>query len=116
MPRRPPRARTAWALAAPLLLAGCVVVPQWHQVYDPRCGVAMRQITLEMAVLPGFHQCQGDGCVALMVTAGLVTVASAVVSGSVALVGNVLTWAERQAGCPKPPGTPLPPTPAPAPR
>jgi len=92
-------------------LSGCVVVPQWRQVYDPECGVAMRQITLEMAVLPGFHQCQGDGCVALMVTAGVVTVASAVVSGSVAVIGNVLTWAERQTGCPRPPGTPLPPAP-----
>jgi hypothetical protein len=89
--------------------AGCVVVPQWHQVYDPQCGVAMRQITLEMAVLPGFHRCQGDACVALMVTAGVVTVASTVISGSVAVIGNVLYWAERQTGCPRPPGTPLPP-------
>jgi hypothetical protein len=91
-----------------LLLGGCVVVPQTRQVYDPACGVATRQITLEVAVLPGFHHCQGDGCVALMVTAGVVTVASAVVSGSVAVVGNVLYWAERQAGCPRPGGVPLP--------
>jgi hypothetical protein len=34
--------------------------------------------------------------------------ASAVISGSVAVIGNVLVWAERQAGCPRPPGTPLP--------
>jgi hypothetical protein len=81
-------------------LAGCVVVPQTRSVYDPACGVATKQITLEVAVLPGFHRCQGDACVALMVTAGVVTVASTVVSGSVAVVGNVLYWAERRGQCP----------------
>jgi hypothetical protein len=24
------------------------------------------------------------------------------------VIGNVLYWAERRAGCPRPPGTPLP--------
>jgi hypothetical protein len=100
------------AASAAVLTAGCVVVPQTRHVYDPECGVATKQITLEMAVLPGFHHCQGDGCVALMVTAGVVTVASTVISGSVAVIGNVLYWAERQAGCPRPAGTPLLPPPA----
>lgn len=95
----------------PCLVAGCVVVPQTRAVYDPACGVATKRITLEMAVLPGFHQCHGDGCVTLMVAAGVVTVASTVVSGSVAVVGNVLYWAERQAGCPRPAGVPLPAAP-----
>ncbi len=89
-------------------LAGCVVVPQTRHSYDPECGVATKHITLEVAVLPGFHSCQGDGCVTLMVTAGVVTVASTVISGSVAVIGNVLYWAERKAGCPRPPRTPLP--------
>lgn len=100
--------RVVGALCAAFAIAGCVVVPQTQQVYDPACGVATKQITLEVAVLPGFHSCRGDGCVALMVTAGVVTVASAVISGSVAVIGNVLYWAERQTGCPRPPGTPLP--------
>ncbi len=97
-----PFTRVGAALAL-LALSGCVVVPQTRSVYDPACGVATKQITLEVAILPGFHQCQGDGCVALMVTAGVVTVTTAVVSGSVAVVGNVLYWAERRGQCP--PGT-----------
>ncbi len=95
------RLAPTWLLAA--ALAGCVVVPQTRSIYDPACGVATKQITLEVALVPGFHSCQGDGCVALMVTAGVVTVASAVVSGSVAVIGNVLYWAERRGQCP--PGT-----------
>ena len=82
-------------------------MPQTQHFYDPACGVAKKQITLEVAVLPGFHSCSGDGCVALMVTAGVVTVASAVISGSVAVIGNVLYWAERRGQCP--PGTTPPP-------
>ena len=105
-PMRPIRRLPALALA--VSVAGCVVVPQTQHVFDPACGVATKQIRLEVAVLPGFHSCSGDGCVALMVTAGVVTVASVVISGSVAVIGNVLVWAERQAGCPRPPGTPLP--------
>ncbi|MFM7506775.1 MAG: hypothetical protein ACKO3M_09505 [Rubrivivax sp.] len=102
------RIRLLPAVMLAVSLGGCVVVPQTQHVFDPACGVATKQITLEVAVLPGFHRCSGDGCVALMVTAGVVTVASAVISGSVAVIGNVLYWAERQAGCPRPPGTPLP--------
>jgi hypothetical protein len=64
-------------------------VPQVLRVYDLACGVATKQITLEVAVLPGFHSCRGDGCVALMVTASVVTAASAAISGSVAVIGNV---------------------------
>jgi hypothetical protein len=110
-PWPPRRGRQAclFALALVLPTAGCVVVPQTQRVYDPDCGVATKHITLEVAVLPGFHRCHGDGCVMLMVTAGVVTVASTVISGSVAVIGNVLYWAERQTGCPRPPRTPLPP-------
>jgi hypothetical protein len=85
--------------AAALSLAGCVVVPQTREVYDPDCGVAHKQIVLEAAVLGGFHQCAGDGCAAMMVAYGAVAAASVVVSGSIAVVGNVLYWAERRARC-----------------
>jgi hypothetical protein len=82
------------------LLTACVVVPQTTRVYDPACGVATKQIVLDVAVLPGFYNCRGAECPAL-------TVASAVVSGSVAVIGNVLYWAERRGQCP--PGTAPPP-------
>lgn len=100
--RAPRRRRLLALLALSATLSACVVVPQTRHVYDPACGVATKQITLEVGVLPGFYNCQGDACVALMVTAGVVTVTSAVISGSVAVVGNVLYWAERRGQCPFP--------------
>jgi hypothetical protein len=36
-----------------LALAGCIVVPQTHEVYDPECRILTRQMTLEAAVLGG---------------------------------------------------------------
>ena len=35
----------------------------------------------------------------MLASAGLVTAASAVVSGSIALVGNVIYWFEKQGRC-----------------
>ena len=104
-----PRPPIRMALAAGLLplLTACVVVPQTTRVYDPACGVATKQVVLDVAVMPGFYNCRGQECAALMAAVGVVTVASAVVSGSVAVIGNVLYWAERRGQCP--PGTTPPP-------
>lgn len=91
--------RAAGAAALALALAGCVVVPQTREVYDPDCRILTRQMTLETAVIGGFQRCQGDGCIGLLTAAGAVTAASAVVSGSIALAGNVVYWFERQGRC-----------------
>ena len=93
--------RTA-ALLFATTLAGCVVVPQTREVYDPDCQVTHKQIVLEAGVVVGLHHCSGDGCAAMMATYGVVALASAVVSGSIAIVGNVLYWAEKQGRCVRP--------------
>jgi hypothetical protein len=88
-------------LPAALLLAlqACVVVPQTREVYDPECRMMKKEVILEAAVVGRFQACQGDGCVALLVATGAVTAATAVVSGSIALIGNVAYWFERQGSC-----------------
>ena len=80
-----------WAVAVVLLaLQACVVVPATREVYDPGCKVMKRQMTLEMAAVGGFQSCGGDACKAMLVAMGAVTAATAVVSGSVAMVGNMV--------------------------
>ena len=79
--------------------AGCIVVPQTREVYDHECRVLTRQVTLETAVVGAFQGCVGEGWLAMLTAAGVVTAASAVVSGSIALVGNVAYWFERQGRC-----------------
>ena len=88
--------RFAAAASVLMILQGCIVVPQTRESYDPECRVLTRQVTLEAAVLGHFHACHGRGCEVMLVSAGLVTAASAVVSGSIALVGNVVYWFEKQ--------------------
>jgi hypothetical protein len=98
----PGRPAARWRLAvgaAATLLQACIVVPQTRETYDPECRMLTRQVTLEAAVLGGFHSCHGRGCEVLLVSAGLVTAASAVVSGSIAVVGNAVYWFERQGKC-----------------
>lgn len=84
-----------WLLAA----SGCIVVPQTREVYDPDCRILTRQVMLEAAYVGGFQACAGEGCLAMLTAAGVVTAASAVVSGSIALVGNVVYWIERRGRC-----------------
>lgn len=109
------RRLAAWglALAAGMVMAGCIVVPQTREVYDPECRVLTRQMTLEAAYVGGFQRCAGEGCLALLSAAGAITAASAVVSGSIALVGNVVYWFERQGQCLRAPATGAPAASAP---
>jgi hypothetical protein len=84
-----------------IALAGCVVVPVTRDIYDPDCRLTRREVTLEAAVVSQFHSCGGRECTALLVTLGVVSAASLVVSGSIAVVGNVAFWLEHEANCRK---------------
>jgi hypothetical protein len=97
-PLRAPGRRIA-ALVGAVLLAGCIVVPQTRDVYDPDCKISRREIALETTVVGGFVGCHDRDCAALLATLGAVTAASVVVSGSIALVGNVVYWLEHQGRC-----------------
>lgn len=85
--------------ATVLALQACVVVPQTREVYDADCRTMTRQMTLETSAVGGFQSCSGDACKLVLVATGAVTAVSAVVSGSIAVVGNVVYWFERQGRC-----------------
>ena len=97
--RLAPGARPALATGLALLLAGCVLVPATREVYDPECRLMRREVTLEAAALVQLHSCGGRECSALLVAMGVVTAASVVVSGSLAIVGNVAYWFEHTLNC-----------------
>ncbi|MBX3623147.1 MAG: hypothetical protein KF891_24530 [Rhizobacter sp.] len=91
--------KTLAALTAPLLLAACVVVPRTDIVFDDECKILRRTMVLDVQQIGVFGGCSNDGCVTLLVGAGVVAAASAVVSGSIAVVGNAVYWLERQGRC-----------------
>jgi hypothetical protein len=100
------------ALLAPLLLAGCMVVPTTRETYDPACRVMKREVVLQTTQASALSSCEGDQCVAVLAATGLFTAASAVVSGSIALVGNVVYWLEARGQCARVRTVPVPAQPA----
>ncbi|MBC7662518.1 MAG: hypothetical protein H7276_01780 [Caulobacter sp.] len=99
--------RTLLALvSAGLLLGGCVVVPVVREDgYDPGCQVWTRHMELQAVQLGMINGCNGPGCQAMVLVNLGVTAASAVISGSIVVVGNMAYWAERRVNC-VPPGAP----------
>ncbi|MET0333814.1 MAG: hypothetical protein ABW190_06040 [Rhizobacter sp.] len=82
-----------------LLLSACVVVPRTEIVFDDDCKILRRQMVLDVHQVGYFGGCANQGCAALLVATGAVAAASAVVSGSIAVVGNAVYWLERRGQC-----------------
>lgn len=94
------RLRThATVLAASLLASACIVVPRTEAGYDPECRITTHRMVLDTVRMQGVNDCNyKQNCIAI--AAGLVvTAASAVVSGSIAVVGNIVYWGEQRTGC-----------------
>lgn len=91
--------RTRAALLGLAMLQACVFVPRTTQVYDAECQMVSRRMVLQEVQLAAIGGCQNDGCVALVLAAGVVSAASAVVSGTIVVSGNVAYWLEKQTQC-----------------
>ena len=83
------------------LASACVVVPVTVTEID-ECGVVARHMVLQTVQIGEINGCSNQGCQALIIAALGVTAASAIVSGSIVVVGNMAYWAERRTGCPAP--------------
>jgi len=82
-----------------LLLEACVIVPRTTEVYDADCKVMSKQMDLEPVQIAAIRGCSNSGCTAVLVAAGATAAASAVISGSIVIVGNVVYWFEKQGRC-----------------
>ena len=80
-------------------MSGCVFVPVTREVYDPGCQITARHMALQSVQVASFGSCQGNDCAALLVFVGATAAASAVVSGSIVVAGNVVYWFEKQGLC-----------------
>jgi hypothetical protein len=94
-------ARHLLALGLLALLQACMVVPRTTQVFDPECQVVSNHMVLEAVQVAAVHQCANQGCIALVVGAGIVSAASIVISGTIVVAGNIAYWFEKQAQCRK---------------
>ena len=101
----PPRAVLV-AAACGLLATGCVIVPVDVQSYDPDCRYVTHHMELQPVQIAQLQHCSGQGCEAVMLAGLGVTAVSAVVSGSIVIVGNVVYWADHRVSCPPPVAAP----------
>jgi hypothetical protein len=85
--------------AMTVMLSGCLVLPKVDMNQPVPCPMVTREVTLDVVQMASVGHCHQHDCL-LQLTAGTVIfAASAVVSGSVALVGNTLHWIERVGKC-----------------
>ena len=97
-----PRPMARRVLTACCLLAsaaGCVYFPSTSTLYDEKCQTYERHMTLEVQQLGTLMGCHGEACVGALVVMGAVSASTAVVSGSVVIMGNVVYWVEKQGRC-----------------
>lgn len=58
-----------------------------------------KHMTLESVQVAAIGHCRGNECGAMLVFIGATAAASAVISGSIVIVGNVVHWFEKQGQC-----------------
>jgi hypothetical protein len=95
------------ALCTPLLvlsLSGCIVVPNMVSTYNAGCELVSRRVELKPVQVQVVERCGGSECGLLLAGFGVAAAASAVVSGSIAVAGNVVFWLEEQGRCARKPG------------
>ena len=95
----------AISVVAAALTSACVIVPVTVTEVD-ECGVVAHHMVLQTVQLAAINNCSGQGCQVVIIAALGVTAASAIVSGSIVVVGNMAYWAERRTGCPAPVSAP----------
>ena len=86
------------------LMSGCIYLPHTTTTYNAQCQMQQRQMRLEAQQLGTIAGCQGEACTGALVAFGAVTAATAIVSGSIVMVGNMVYWLEEQGQCAREPG------------
>jgi hypothetical protein len=81
------------------MLPACVMVPVTTERFNPECGQVARHMTLQPMQIAAITGCVNDGCAVLLAAAGVTAAASTVVSGTIAIVGNVVYWMEERGRC-----------------
>ncbi len=91
-----------------LLLSACIYVPKIVEDRAPSCELTTKKLELALDdqvssffLEEGFpiHECQGDSCWVQLSVIAAVPIGTALVSGTIVLVGNTVHWIEKQSRC-----------------
>jgi hypothetical protein len=89
---------------AVLLLTGCtyVVKPRVEAYYDEHCDIEFKKATLTVEQQEAWflgHCSDKNECAAMLIANVAVTPVSAIVSGSIVVVGNTYYWLQKTGRC-----------------
>ncbi len=81
-------------------ISACVYYPKKVEFYDHDCEIQAKKLVLENEFLWLNFGCQNEkGCLVILLITGVTGVATAIVSGSIVVVGNVIYWLEKRGKC-----------------
>jgi hypothetical protein len=93
------------AVFVSLTLSSCVVKPTFKSDYDQDCQMLKREVQLSVEQVGHFQSlhCSNEECMSQfliqVVGATIIFSTTAVISGSIAVVGNTLYWVDEQGKC-----------------
>ena len=83
-----------------ILLQGCIFLPEVTETEEPDCGEPRKRVKVESASISEIEECDGAAYAGCMLLGGVIVwPASAIVTGTVATVGNAAYWIEHQVEC-----------------
>ena len=88
---------------ATILLSGCIFYPKTrHRQEDVACNLSTKSMYLSsnddlLEAVP--TNCSGDQCELILGTVAAISLGSAVISGSIVVIGNAIYWIEKQGKC-----------------
>lgn len=98
--------RIILVVALSFVTSSCIVVPKKVPYYDEGCQIVANKLELtteQYSILASINQCADDACVTEITSAvlgvALVVPVSAVISGSIVVVGNTAYWLQKQGNC-----------------
>ncbi len=94
-----PMFKTLRLLSLPLLLCSCVILPRTTEVYNADCKYIAKQSELKPIYVTALGGCKDEQCAGVLVFAGAATAISAVISGSIVMVENIVYWLEKPEDC-----------------
>ena len=83
------------------MLTSCVAVTpiETSDVDDIRCQLSTKKRSLQSISYRTGVACHNSGCLTALGISALYTVSTAVISGSIVLIGNTVHWLEKQGKC-----------------
>jgi hypothetical protein len=91
--------KTVYLLSLPLLLCSCIILPRTTEIYNSDCKFIAKQTELTSIYVAALGGCKDEQCAGLLVFSGAATAISAVVSGSIVVVENIVYWLEKPDDC-----------------